>query len=127
MSLRCTVALHLELPVQPEKYGIKMKVDIYIGYIRVGSLMTGLKMEGILKWGGGGSRGLLYQKLCPSVYCPNTLKSAHRMYNLALVILLYKYNEPVFGKLINDSTPDYYSNSNKSKICLDTNLSPGNY
>ncbi len=55
----------LRPPVQPAKYGLKLKVvlkwkDIYIKSIRVGSVLDGLKMEGFVKWRGLKLQGPLY-------------------------------------------------------------------
>ncbi len=55
----------LRPPIQPAKYGLKLKVvlkwkDIHIENIRIVLLIAGLKMEGIVKWKVLKSRGLLY-------------------------------------------------------------------
>ncbi len=55
----------LRPPLQPERYGLKLKVvlkwrDIYIENIRMVSLTAGLKIEGIVKWRGLESQVPLY-------------------------------------------------------------------
>ena len=54
----------LRPPLQPEKYGLKLKVvlkwkDIYIENIRIVLPIAGLKMEGTVKWRGLKSQGPL--------------------------------------------------------------------
>ncbi len=51
--------------LQPEKYGLKLKIvlkwsDIYIENTRMMSLIAGLKIKGIVKWRGLKSEGQLY-------------------------------------------------------------------
>ncbi len=57
----------LRPPIQPEKYGLTLKVvlkgrDSYIANIRAVSLMVSLKIEVIVKWRGLKSQGGLYPK-----------------------------------------------------------------
>ncbi len=56
---------HLRPPIQPAKYGLKLKVvlkwkDIYAENIQVVLLISGLKMQGIVKERGLKSPGPLY-------------------------------------------------------------------
>ncbi len=65
----------LRLPLKRERYGLKLKAalkwrDIYINMIMV-SLVSGLKMDGIVKWGGGlklqGPLYIVCQKCSPGI------------------------------------------------------------
>ncbi len=66
-------SLHFMTPLQTGKYGLKLEVvlncrDIYTGNIKVVSLISGLKIEVLVKWRGINSKGPLYNYNCNLEY-----------------------------------------------------------
>ncbi len=65
MNMVYSVPCDLRPPIHPAKYGLKLKVvlkqrDLHTENVEVVSLISGLKMPGIVKYRGLKSQGLLY-------------------------------------------------------------------